>query len=94
MLRFFHNNHLVVNLALTRLYNIIILRFYWKGLRQDVCDWVAVCKDYFTNKADQSLSHRKLIPIISEKTFELIFVDISKFQKIICKVNVGMHRSF
>lgn len=51
-------------------------RFYWNNLRQDVCDWVASCTKSFSHKANQPLSHGKLIPIISIRPIQLICVDI------------------
>jgi transposase InsO family protein len=76
VLSLYHDSHLVVHLAQLRLYNMLRTRFYWNNLRQDVCDWVASCTKCFSHKANQPLSHGKLIPIISVRPFQLICVDI------------------
>ena len=62
VLKFYHNNHLVIHLAQKKLLNIIRARFYWNGLHRDVLAWVAACKDCFIHKTNQPLSQRLLIP--------------------------------
>jgi predicted aspartyl protease len=76
LLTLYHNSHLIIHVAQLRLYNLVRTRFYWNGMHQDVCDWVASCKNCFAHKTNQPLSQGKLIPIISNRPFQLVCVDI------------------
>ena len=76
LLALYHDSHLVIHLAQLRLYNLVRTRFYWNGMHKDVNDWVASCTKCFTHKANQPLSQGKLIPIISNRPFQLVCVDI------------------
>lgn len=75
-LRLYHNSHLLIHPAQKKLLAILKTRVYWNHMNQDIMNWVAACKECFTHKAVQPLSHGTLIPIKSSRPFEILGMDI------------------
>ncbi len=76
LLKFYHNNHLLIHPSQKRLYEILRSRFYWNGMYRDTMNWVAACSTCIFHKGLQPKSNGLLIPIESCLPFQLLGIDI------------------
>ena len=76
ILAYFHCNDLLMHLSEKRLYDLLVKRFYWKGMYRDISYWVAACLNCRKHKDNQPLQNGLLLPIIATSPFEVVGIDI------------------
>ena len=76
ILAYFHCNDLLMHLSEKRLYDLLVKRFYWKGMYKDISNWVAACLNCRKHKDNQPLQNGLLLPIIATRPFEVVGIDI------------------
>ena len=76
ILKFYHNDRVLLHVSADRMYALFRTRFFWPGMHKDVVDWCASCVKCKSHKPNQPLNHGLLEPIIAESPFETVHIDI------------------
>ena len=77
----YHSQSLGGHMARDRLYDILKLRFYWRGMAGDISEFLNNCELCLKIKSRVNLRHGALRPIRAGKPFELVGTDIAYLPK-------------
>ena len=76
LLELYHSHELSAHMSRDRLYQMLRKQYFWKGMFQDINQWVAACPKYSTVKTNIPHNAGLLQPIITTYPFEMVAMDI------------------
>ena len=76
ILKFYHNDRMLLHVAADRMYHLFRTRFFWPGMHKDVIDWCASCVKCKSHKPNQPLNHGLMQPIVATSPFQVAHIDI------------------
>jgi transposase InsO family protein len=76
LLELYHSHELSAHMSRDRLYQMLRKQYFWKGMFQDINQWVAACPKCSTVKTNIPHNAGLLQPIITTYPFEMVAMDI------------------
>jgi hypothetical protein len=76
LLELYHSHELSAHMSRDRLYQLLRKQYFWKGMFQDINQWVAACPKCSTVKTNIPHNAGLLQPIITTYPFEMVAMDI------------------
>jgi transposase InsO family protein len=77
ILRENHNESIAGHLGIKRTYCRLTEQYYWKGMYNDVKEWIAMCDDCCTRKTSQDKNQGLIQTINSNRPFQIVGTDIT-----------------